>query len=114
MPTMDVKKAIGNTGNTVSMLTDQQYEILPYDAMVEIAVVADQPSAKVTIYSGSDLLVQEGDVSYGGTANTLAEIKYPDNFLYTDAAFAGEKIAVLVRSGTDATDARCVVRITPA
>ena len=116
MPSMDVTKVIGDAGNTVSMLADQQYEVLPYDAMVEVAVVAEATSAAdkavVTIYSGSDLLVQDGAVETA--ANNLPGIKYPDNFLYTDAAFAGEKLSVLVRSTGAGTSARVVVRITPA
>lgn len=122
MPSMDVTREVAGAGASQSLLVNQQYEYLPYDSFVELAVKwigkssANAPTGVVaTIYSGSDLLVQEGELNDDSGS---AVIEYPESFLYSDAAFQGERLSINVRTvgGTEAGNARvrAVVRITPS
>ncbi|MCS6946953.1 MAG: hypothetical protein NZM12_04995 [Steroidobacteraceae bacterium] len=94
-----------------NLLAGNQYEFLPYDASIEFGLVGDTNAAdlRVDVYSGQDVLLENGTIS---AANRVPV--YPDDFLLTDVAAAGERIKVRVRN--TAAAARTVffqVRITP-
>ena len=118
MPSMDVTQNIAANGDT-SLLVNQQYEYLPYDAFVEVAVIGkasgtNAPNLKATIYSGSDLLVQSGDIPPLASTDALT-VQYPESFIYSDAAFTGERLSILVQNlSANAGEVRAVVRITPS
>ncbi len=110
MPVMSVRTALGASG-TATPLSGQQYEYLPFDARIEIGITADATGVLATVFSGSDLLLQEGPVMLG-TINVSP--KYPDDFQLFDIAAAGERLSVNLRDTSAA--ARVVmtmVRITP-
>ena len=116
MPSI-IKKEVFKSDETYYPLQGSQYEYLPWDARLEFAITAEQKNAGkgtavMNIFSGSDILVQNGDVPVKSTA-----IVYPDDFLISDVAAAGERISVEVTiSGAGADDAvtiRTVARLTP-
>ena len=115
MPSI-IKKEVFKSDETYYPLQGSQYEYLPWDARLEFAITAEQGgdagTAVMNIFSGSDILVQNGDVPMKGSA-----IVYPDDFLISDVAAAGERISVEVTiSGAGAEDAvtiRTVARLTP-
>ena len=120
--TMDVTipAADFTVGTAYSILRDQQMEVLPFDAFVEFAVGMGNDAAELTklngtftIYSGTDLLCQSAPIQKGSA------FKYPDDFIYQDAALAQEKLSVVftptVKANPTANEfVRVTCRITPA
>lgn len=93
-------------------LQGSQYEYLPFDAMVEMAILAIAPSvAQASVFSGSDVLLQNETVDGLALATPLV---YPDHFDIQDVAQAGERLGVTITDISGAgTTVRTVVRITP-
>ncbi|MGH7510994.1 MAG: hypothetical protein ACREMZ_16270 [Gemmatimonadales bacterium] len=91
-------------------LAGNQYEQLPFNARVELAIVATAVTVDVAAYSGSDVLQQAGPPIVKATSPL-----YPDDFLLDDVAMAGEKISVQAReTGNVATTVlETVAKITP-
>jgi len=89
-----------------------QYEYLPFDAEIEVALLADTgDSFDASIFSGSDVLLQSSRID----ALALAvPITYPDDYSLDDAALAGERLGCSLTNATGAVaDVRTAVRITP-
>jgi hypothetical protein len=99
-------------GAIVSPLQGNQYEYLPWDAFVEFAVYADTGDTWLaTIFSGSDVLLQAATLPILATASPIL---YPDHYLFSDTAMAGERLGVqLINQTGGVADARTAVRITP-
>lgn len=93
-------------------LQGSQYEYLPWDALVEFAILAIAPSvATADVFSGSDVLLQNEVVDGLALANPII---YPDHYEIRDVAAAGERLGVTVRDISGAgTTVRTVVRVTP-
>lgn len=93
-------------------LQGSQYEYLPFDAMVEFAILAIAASvATASVFSGSDVLMQNETVDGLALANPII---YPDHYEIRDVAAAGERLGVTVADISGAgTTVRTVVRITP-
>jgi hypothetical protein len=110
LPTIVKRTALAANG-TASPLAGEQYEYLPFDAQVEIAISSDANGVLATVYSGTDLLQKEGPVQLG-TINVMP--KYPDDFFLTDVAAAGEKLTIDLRDTSAAARVvMTVVRLTP-
>ena len=93
-------------------LQGSQYEYLPFDAVVEFAILADAgDTINASVFSGSDVLLQNSQVD---TLAVATPIQYPENYDIRDVAAAGERLGVTVTdaSGLGGT-VRTVVRITP-
>jgi hypothetical protein len=105
------KQTVMTANGTATPLAGTQFEFLPYDARVEIAIQASAVSQVVaTVYSGSDLLMEEGPVQVG-TIGVMP--KYPDDFFLVDDALAGDRLSVRLREITGATPTvMTAVRIT--
>lgn len=111
MPVMTFRTVMTANG-TATPLSGSQYEFLPFDARIEIAITASVVSQVVaTVYSGTDLLMEEGPVSFG----TLGQApKYPDDFMLVDDALAGDRLKINLREFAGGTPTvMTVVRITP-
>lgn len=93
-------------------LTGQQYEFLPFDALVEFAVLVDTGgSVTQTIYSGSDVLMQSALADILAVASPIL---YPDHYQVNDIAQAGERLNIELRETAAGTPiVRCGVRVTP-
>lgn len=93
-------------------LQGSQYEYLPFDAMVEMSILAIADSvAQASVFSGSDVLLQNETVDGLALATPLV---YPDHFDIQDVAAAGERLGVTLTDISGAgTTVRTVVRITP-
>lgn len=111
MPVIQTQTTMTANG-TATPLQGNQYEYLPFDALVEIAILASAVSqVKATVYSGADVLMEEGPVQTG-TSGTMP--KYPDDFYLVDQALAGDRLSIRLREIAGATPVvTCVVRITP-
>lgn len=97
---------------TANPLQGSQYEYLPFDAYVEMAVLAIAPSvAQASVYSGSDVLLQNEEIDGLALADPIL---YPDHYDIADVAQAGERLGVTVTDISGAgTTVRTVVRVTP-
>ncbi len=89
-----------------------QYEILPFDALIEVAMTADTGDAWLgSVFSGSDVLMQGTDVDILATATPIV---YPDYFLLSDVAAFRERISAMLTNITGGVaDARTACKITP-
>lgn len=94
-PTIAKRIALAINGQNDNVLQGSPFEFLPYNARVEIGMVADVNLVLATVTSGSDVLQEEGPVQKG-TADTAP--KYPDDFLLEDVAAAGERLAIKLRN----------------
>jgi hypothetical protein len=93
------KRIALSASTTVSALADDQFEYLPYDALVQFALSADATGVLMTIFSGGDLLMDEGPVPIG-TINVFP--KYPDDYHLEDVAAGGERLKIRLRDTSGA------------
>jgi hypothetical protein len=103
-------------GATAFPLQGSQYEYLPFNALLEFAIVQltdATATTEATVYSGSDVLQEQSECDQKAALSAI----YPDDFTLQDVAAAGERIGVqLVAGPTGETTDRLVltvVRITP-
>jgi len=112
MPTIAVRTSLG-ASSTATPLSGNQYEYLPFDAFVEFGITADATGVLATVYSGSDVLMEEGPVILGSAINVGP--RYPDDFFLQDEAVAGDRLSVRLRDTSAATRVvMTTVKITPA
>lgn len=92
--------------------TGNQYEYLPFDAQVEIALLADAGDTfNAAVFSGSDVLLQNSQIDQLAIATPIT---YPDDYSLDDAAMAGERLGCQLTNTLGAVaDVRTQVRITP-
>ena len=110
MPSIVKRVALGIAAQNDNVLQGSPFEFLPYNATVEIGMVANVNLVLATVTSGADVLQEEGPVQ---TAAPDVAPKYPDDFLLTDVAAAGERLAIKLRNtNAGAAVAYVVVRIT--
>jgi len=100
------KRIVLAASSSASALTDDQFEYLPYNALVEFAMLADATGVLATIFSGSDLLMDEGPVPLGSAINVFP--KFPDDYHLTDVAAGGERLKIRLR---DTSAAQRIVTI---
>lgn len=88
----------GSASAEVFPLQGWQYEYLPWDAEVEVAVIFRESSGTFTgeiptysCYSGSDLLAQSGTQA---TKKDEIGVQYPYDYNLQDIAAAGERIGI--------------------
>jgi hypothetical protein len=99
------KRIVLAASSSASALTDDQFEYLPYNALVEFAMLTDATGVLATIFSGSDLLMDEGPVPIG-TINVFP--KFPDDYHLQDVAAGGERLKIRLR---DTSAAQRIVMI---
>jgi hypothetical protein len=100
-------------GLKANPLVGSQYEYLPFDALVEIAILAVSAGAaavEATMFSGTDVLLEDSPVP----VVTAGGPKYPDDYDVRDVAAQGERLGLTLRNTTAvASDVTTVVKITP-
>lgn len=99
-------------GATIFPWQGNQYEFLPFDAQVEVALLADAGDAwDASVFSGSDVLLQNSRIDALALATPIT---YPDDYSLTDIAAAGERLGcALTNQSAGVADVRTQVRITP-
>lgn len=112
MPILNKRTTMAASGNAFPLVGDQ-YEYLPFNALVEFANLADAAAVVFgTIYSGSDLLMQSSQLNLLAVASPIL---WPDHYLLNDIARAGERLGIEYREGAAGTPiVRTSVRVTPA
>jgi len=104
MPFIAKRIVLAASGSS-SALTDDQFEYLPYNSLVEFGLLTDATGVLATVFSGSDLLQDEGPVAIG-TINVFP--KFPDDYHLTDIAAGGERLKIRLR---DTSAAQRIVMI---
>jgi len=118
---VETPASAGGALGTFFPLQGNQYEFLPFDALVEFAVILKQKianittvaEAKIQVYSGSDLLSQDQVLDLLEVGQSL---EYPEHFQLQDVAGAGERLSVQLQIeilGSELTVVQTRVRITP-
>ena len=89
-----------------------QYEFLPFDAAVSIALLADAGDVFIaSVFSGSDVLLQSSPIDALAVATPIT---YPDDYSLQDVAAAGERLGCDVTEGAAAISiVRTAVQIIP-
>ena len=112
MPVIQSSVSVAASSVNDNVLAGSQFEFLPYDAALEFGLNGDANGGdlRVDVYSGQDVITEQMTPSVQNRAPV-----YPDDFVLTDVAAAGERIKVRVRN-TSAAGARTLffgVRISP-
>jgi len=110
MPVMVKTVAVPANGAATPLVGDQ-YEFLGFAAALAFAIVADAAGVVATVFSGSDLLQQEGPAVIRAAGAMPVN---PDDFYLADVAAPGDRLSVQLRNTTGAPiNARVVVQINP-
>ncbi len=110
MPTMTDRRTVALNATVANVLAGLIYEFLPFDAVVEFGIVAAAVGLNASVKSGTDVLQDDQEVS---AINRFPV--YPDDFVLTDVAAAGERLVVGLRNTTGAgIQVITVVKLTPA
>jgi hypothetical protein len=113
MPTIRKRNVVAFGGAPVYPLQGDQFEYLPFDARVQFAIIGQNTAtinSQATVYSGSDVLQQNGPITIRAVGAT--QPTYPDDFLLDDEADAGDRLnVVLTNSGTtnDLVETVCII-----
>ena len=112
MPLIKTLNQAVDAGVTIFPWQGNQYEFLPFDALVQIALLADAgDSWDASVFSGSDVLLQNSRIDALALATPIV---YPDDYNLEDVAGAGERLGCALTNQTGAVaDVRTSVRITP-
>lgn len=98
-------------GAQANPLVGDQYEYLPFAALVEIALVSDGAGVQATVFSGTDLIQQQAPVSQKAAPATPV---YPDDYAIRETSLAGDRLGVtLINTSGAAVNVNTVVKITP-
>lgn len=96
---------------TSTPLAGKQFEFLAESSDVEVAIVAAATGVLATIFSGPDLIQQEGQTTIKA-ANTAPV--YPDDYHLDFPGAGGDRLNVLLRNTTGAAiDVFTYIKITP-
>lgn len=110
MPLMNTRTTMTANG-TSRPLQGLQFEILPYNSLVEFAILADTgATVNNTVYSGSDLLAQSSITQILAVASPII---YPDHYVLNDVAGWNERLSIeLVEAAGGTPIVRTSTRIT--
>jgi len=99
-------------GATIFPWQGNQYEFLPFDAQIEIALLADAGDTWLaSVFSGSDVLMQSSQIDEKALATA---IQFPEDYSLSDVAAGGERLGCsLTNNSVGVADVRTAVRILP-
>ena len=112
MPLIKTLNQAVAAGATITPWQGNQYEFLPFDALVEVALLADAADIWLaSVFSGSDVLLQGSQIDNLALAVPLT---YPDDYSLSDVAAGGERLGCQLTNNTGAVaDVRTAAKITP-
>jgi hypothetical protein len=99
-------------GATISPWQGNQYEYLPFDAQIFVALLADASDVWLaSVFSGSDVLLQSSQIDALALASPII---FPDHYSLQDVAAAGERLGCQLTNNTGGVaDVRTQVIINP-
>lgn len=111
MPLISLVTEVAIGATVENILAGSQFEFLPFDAFLEFGITTEGVVNDffVDVYSGQDVLLENGAVSILNRAPI-----YPDDFSLNDVAGAGERIKIRARnSSAGILNFFTALRITP-
>jgi len=98
--------------STTTPWAGNQYEFLPFNALVEVALLADTSDTFLaSVFSGSDVLMQSSQIDNLAIA---VPITYPEDYSLSDVAAAGERLGCQLTNNTGGVaTVRTAAKITP-
>lgn len=108
-----IRKRTTMTANgTATPLSGDTYEILPFPALCEFAVLGDAgATVRASVTSGTDVLQSNSQIDLLAVASPIL---YPDHYTLNDIANRGERLVVeLTEMAAGTPIVRTQVRITP-
>ena len=113
MPTLSGRVPIATGANSGNVMLGQQYELAPFDGMIEVGVFADKNLVSCSIFSGPDVLQQPGGMVPFGAAE--ASPKYPDDYHWEDEVAKGDRLSLsFVNGNAGTTIVNWSVKLTPS
>ncbi len=101
--------SVGANATVANILTGSIFEFMPFNALLQIGLVASATGLQLTVSSGSDILLQESPISVQNRFPV-----FPEDFPLEDVTAAGERLTIRVRNTTaGALTLFTTVRITP-
>ena len=101
--------SIAANATVANVLTGSVFEFIPFNALLQIGLVAAATGLQITVSSGSDILMQESPVSIQNRFPLFQE-----DFPLEDVAAQGERLTIRARNTTGAAIILfTTVRITP-
>jgi len=99
-------------GATINPWQGNQYEFLPFDAQIEVALLADAGDTWLaSVFSGSDVLLQNSQID---ELPLTTPITFPDDYSLSDVAAGGERLGCTINNASAGlADVRTAVRIIP-
>jgi len=99
-------------GSTTTPWQGSQYEYLPFNAFIQVALLADAGDTFLgSVFSGSDVLLQSSQIDNLALATPIT---FPDDYSLDDTALFQERLGCQLVNNTGAVaDVRTAVRITP-
>jgi len=112
MPLIKTKDQGIAVGATIFPWQGNQYEFLPFDAQIEIALLADSGDTWLaSVFSGSDVLMQSSEID---ELAFTTPVTFPDDYSLSDVAAGGERLGCsLTNNSVGVADVRTAVRILP-
>lgn len=89
-----------------------QYEILPFDAEIFVALLADAGDVWLaSVFSGSDVLLENSQIDQLALATPIT---FPDDYSLSDVAAFNERLGCRLTNNTGAVaDVRTALKIDP-
>ncbi len=101
MPQLNFSQALTANQLGFNPISGWQYEYLPWPAQVLLLVRATDVNERMTVYSGSETIMERSPVQGGGTAGTTpSELNTP---AVAWQAAAGDRIKVVIDNTTAGT-----------
>lgn len=108
MPSIQRETALAAGVNSDNLWAGSAYEFMRQNGVVSAACVASATGGFITIQAGPDVALEESPPTIKATMPTV-----PDDFLYTFAAAAGDRLVCRARNPTGgALTFRTVAQIT--
>jgi len=98
MPLLQRTDSIAANGFNANVWTGTQFEFSPYNAALELSVLASATGLQFTFATGADVLAIDQAVSIVGAAGKYGV--YPDDYVVNDVVGAGERIIEAIRNTT--------------
>jgi hypothetical protein len=116
VPTISGRTVLAANGSVQNVLLGSQYELAPYDATIEIGLMASNTLASCAIFAGPDVLAEPGSLVPipTGTLPIEATPVYPDNYHWEDQVAKGDRLKISLLAGTNACTINWALRITPS
>ncbi len=94
---MTIVQKVVAAGASEQLLVGSQVEFLPANAQIELALLCTAAGVLASVTSGSDSLMEEAPVFVKAAGEPP---RYPDDFLLSDVAAAGERLQIRARNTT--------------